>query len=84
MEGRLTNIHNSYAEMVLHKRMQKSVRWQATEIPPEIPSLLRPTCIEMFNRHKPYTFFRFHQNGNTRSFYACFIANVIVINYVCN
>nr|KAJ0201852.1 hypothetical protein LSAT_V11C600324940 [Lactuca sativa] len=59
--GILTIILTSYVEMVLHKRMQKSVRWQATKIPPEIPSLLpsdiylvfylKKTCVVHLNRH---------------------------------
>nr|KAJ0226987.1 hypothetical protein LSAT_V11C100000790 [Lactuca sativa] len=35
---RLTTALTSYIEMVLHKRMQKSVQWQATKIPPKISS----------------------------------------------
>nr|KAJ0191232.1 hypothetical protein LSAT_V11C800411700 [Lactuca sativa] len=50
-----------YAKMVLHKRMQNSVRWQATKIPTEIPSLLlsniyrvvdlKKTCFVDLNHH---------------------------------
>nr|KAJ0206182.1 hypothetical protein LSAT_V11C500265090 [Lactuca sativa] len=36
----LTTVLTPYAEMVLHKRIQKSVRWQATKFPPEILSPL--------------------------------------------
>nr|KAJ0184772.1 hypothetical protein LSAT_V11C900502560 [Lactuca sativa] len=36
--GRLTTVLTLYAEMLLHKRMQKSVWWQATKIPPPFPS----------------------------------------------
>nr|KAJ0208963.1 hypothetical protein LSAT_V11C400160530 [Lactuca sativa] len=37
---RLTTVLTLYAEMEFHKRMQKYVRWQATKIPPKIPSPL--------------------------------------------
>nr|KAJ0210053.1 hypothetical protein LSAT_V11C400182870 [Lactuca sativa] len=36
--GMLNTVFTPYVEMVLHKRMQKSLRWKATKIPPEIPS----------------------------------------------
>nr|KAJ0228516.1 hypothetical protein LSAT_V11C100012840 [Lactuca sativa] len=49
MTWRLTNVHTPYARIVLHKRMQKCVRWQATKIPPEIPFFRsHPTFIEFF------------------------------------
>nr|KAJ0219258.1 hypothetical protein LSAT_V11C300136660 [Lactuca sativa] len=36
----LSTAFTPYAEMVLHKRMQKSLGWKAPNIPLEIPSLL--------------------------------------------
>ena len=38
VSGRLTNVLTPYEDMVLQRGMQKSVRWQATKITPEIPS----------------------------------------------
>nr|KAJ0202719.1 hypothetical protein LSAT_V11C500234800 [Lactuca sativa] len=40
--------------MVLHKRMQKSVRWQETKIPPEIPSPLLSNIYRVFDFKKTY------------------------------
>nr|KAJ0226183.1 hypothetical protein LSAT_V11C100030630 [Lactuca sativa] len=55
-----TTILTPYAETVLHKRMPKSVRWQATKIPQEIPSSspsdiyqvfdFKKTCVVNLNR----------------------------------
>nr|KAJ0221734.1 hypothetical protein LSAT_V11C200083050 [Lactuca sativa] len=36
MAERLINLLTLYAEIMLHKRMQKCIRWQTTKIPPEI------------------------------------------------
>nr|KAJ0198769.1 hypothetical protein LSAT_V11C600332460 [Lactuca sativa] len=38
MGGMLSTVFTPYIEMVVHRRMQKSLRWKATKIPPEIPS----------------------------------------------
>nr|KAJ0201838.1 hypothetical protein LSAT_V11C600312100 [Lactuca sativa] len=40
MTASLTTVLTPYVKMMLHKRMQKFVRWQATKIPLEIPSSL--------------------------------------------
>nr|KAJ0209830.1 hypothetical protein LSAT_V11C400161980 [Lactuca sativa] len=57
----LTTVLTPYVEMMLHKRMQKSVQWKTTKVPPEITSLIPPdiyrvfdfkkTCVVDLNRH---------------------------------
>nr|KAJ0227881.1 hypothetical protein LSAT_V11C100025980 [Lactuca sativa] len=49
---RLTNVLTPYTEIVFHKRMQKSIRWQATKILPEIPSPLPPNIYQVFDFKK--------------------------------
>ncbi|XP_023729221.2 uncharacterized protein LOC111876892 [Lactuca sativa] len=45
----LSTIFTSYTEMVLQRRMQKSLRWKATKIPPEIPSSLPSDIFQVFD-----------------------------------
>ncbi|XP_052623728.1 uncharacterized protein LOC128129072 [Lactuca sativa] len=59
--GLLSTVFTPYAEMVLHKRMQKSLGWKVAKIPPEFPSPfpsdifrvfdLKRTCVVDLNRH---------------------------------
>nr|KAJ0189065.1 hypothetical protein LSAT_V11C800395330 [Lactuca sativa] len=61
MGGMLNTVFTPYAEMVLHRRMQKCLRCKETKIPPEIPSPfpydifqvfdLKTRCIVDLNRH---------------------------------
>nr|KAJ0189219.1 hypothetical protein LSAT_V11C800401270 [Lactuca sativa] len=59
--GMSNTVFTPYVEMVLHKRMQKSLRWKATKIPPKISSPfpsdifrifdLKRSCVVDLNRH---------------------------------
>nr|KAJ0201790.1 hypothetical protein LSAT_V11C600332470 [Lactuca sativa] len=61
MAGSLNTVLTPYAEMVLHKRMQKSIGWKATQIPQHISSPFpqyiylvfnfKTTCIVDLNGH---------------------------------
>nr|KAJ0221904.1 hypothetical protein LSAT_V11C200056370 [Lactuca sativa] len=46
--GLLSTVFTPYAEMVLHKNMQKSLGWKATKIPTEIPSPFPSNIFRVF------------------------------------
>nr|KAJ0206838.1 hypothetical protein LSAT_V11C500234220 [Lactuca sativa] len=52
LSGRLNSILTPFAQMMLQRRMQKCIRWQATKIPPEISSSFPSDifCIFYFKR----------------------------------
>ncbi|XP_052622706.1 uncharacterized protein LOC128127994 [Lactuca sativa] len=49
MAGSLTGVLTPYAQMVVFRRMQKSVRWQATQIPQQISSPVSAYVYEVFD-----------------------------------